>query len=89
MFTLTLILFQIRPKEHELKQNPFFQEILYLTLTFDLLTLTFYKIVVLIDDDPHSNVGSNLTYSTKFITKTIFSGNINLTLTFDPMTLTF
>ena len=46
---------------HDLQPKPIFQKIVYLTLTFDPMTLTSYQILALIDVNPHTYFGFNPT----------------------------
>ena len=51
----------IQPTIHDLQLKPIFQKIVNLTLTFDLMTLTSYQILALINVYPHTYFGFNPT----------------------------
>ena len=64
----------IRLIVYDLQPKPIFQKIVYLTLTFDPMTLTSYQILM---------------NSTRVLSQPIFCKIVYLTLTFKPTTLTF
>ena len=63
----------IRLIVYDLKPKPIFQKIVYLTLTFDPMTLTSYQILAFIDVYPHTYFGFNPTNSLWGIDKNVRS----------------